>query len=136
MKDRVNAAVKYRESYRPFAPAVAAEKFTELFETGSGERVRFMEKAVPVRPAWRERIPAVVHADGTGRVQTVSAEEEPLFHALLQAHARETGVPCLLNTSFNLNGEPIVNSPDDALRTFVTCGLDALIIGSFLVEKT
>ncbi len=136
MKDRVNAAVKYRESYRPFAPAVAAEKFTELFETGSGERVRFMEKAVPVRPAWRERIPAVVHADGTGRVQTVSAEEEPLFHALLQAHARETGVPCLLNTSFNLNGEPIVNSPDDALRTFVTCGMDALIIGSFLVEKT
>jgi len=136
MKDRINAAVKYRESYRPFAPAIALEDFSAVFETGQVEHVRFMEKALPIRKAWRDRIPAVVHADGTGRVQTVDAADAPLFHALIRAHAEKTGVPCLLNTSFNLNGEPVVNSPEDALRTFVTCGMDALILGSFLVEKT
>jgi carbamoyltransferase len=135
MKDRINAAVKYRESYRPFAPVVALEDLATVFETPEGTPVRYMEKALPVRPEWHDRIPAVVHADGTGRLQTVNAAEEPLFHALLRACTERTGVPCLLNTSFNLNGEPVVSSPEDALRTFVTCGMDALVLGSFLIEK-
>jgi carbamoyltransferase len=127
--------VKYRESYRPFAPAVALEDLAEVFDAPEGTAVRYMEKALHVRDAWKDRIPAVVHADGTGRLQTVSADEEPLFHALLKSHAQKTGAPCLLNTSFNLNGEPVVNSPDDALRTFVTCGMDAMVLGSYVVEK-
>jgi len=135
MKDRINAAVKYREAYRPFAPVIALEDLATVFDAREGTPVRHMEKVLPVRNEWRDRIPAVVHADGTGRVQTVDASEEPLFHALLRACTERTGVPCLLNTSFNLNGEPVVGSPEDALRTFVTCGMDALVFGSFLVEK-
>lgn len=135
MKDRVNAAVKYREAYRPFAPVVALEDLLTVFDAPEGTPVRYMEKALPVRQEWHARIPAVVHADGTGRLQTVDAAEEPLFHALLRACGERTGVPCLLNTSFNLNGEPVVNSPEDALRTFATCGMDALVLGPFLVEK-
>ena len=95
----------------------------------------YMEKVYPVRPEKRALIPAVVHVDGTGRLQTVSPRTEPLFYNLIQSFNELTGVPVVLNTSFNLNGEPMVANPTDAIRTFYSCGLDALIMDHFLVRK-
>ncbi|NBC17808.1 MAG: carbamoyltransferase [Bacteroidetes bacterium] len=135
VKDAVNRAVKYREAFRPFAPAVLAERALDFFEMSGGERVPFMEKVVPVRPAMQSQIPAVVHADGTGRVQTVQRSENALFYDLIEHFEALTGVPVVLNTSFNLNGEPIVCTPTDAIRTFYSCGLDALILGDYLIQK-
>ena len=94
-----------------------------------------MEKAVLVRNKWRKKIPAVTHVDGTARVQTVNKNANPKFYDLISAFYKITDVPILLNTSFNLNGEPIVMSPTDAIRTFYTCGLDILVIGDYTVEK-
>lgn len=135
MKGTINAAVKYRESFRPFAPAILAEAVTEYFEVDREFAVRYMEKVLPIRPMMQCRIPAVVHADGSGRLQTVNSEDDPLFHRLITAFSRRAGVPVVLNTSFNVNGEPIVESPADALRTFFTSGLDAVALGPFLLEK-
>ena len=135
MKDRINAAVKYREGFRPFAPAVLEENAAEWFIMQIGQRVPYMECVLPVRPEKRETIPAVVHTDGSGRLQTVCATSNLGFHTLITRFAELTGVPIVLNTSFNINNEPIVESPADALRTFFSSGMDALAIGSFLVEK-
>lgn len=135
MKDVVNAAVKYRESFRPFAPAILAEKVDEYFEHEPGTRVPFMEKVLVFRSEKRAEVPAVVHADGTGRVQTVDGEASPRFRRLIEQFAMHTGVPVVLNTSFNLNGEPIVDSPEDAIRTFYSCGLDVLYLGNVRIEK-
>ncbi len=133
MRERVNSKVKRRESFRPFAPAMPWEDASRWFE-----RVHespFMTLALPVRPERRAEIPAVVHADGTARLQTVRRESDPLFHRLLRSFGRRTGVPVLLNTSFNGRREPIVCSPEDALACHRRCGLDALAIGPFLAEK-
>lgn len=135
-KDKVNAAVKYRESFRPFAPAILADRVNDYFDCPPGERVRFMERVFRFQPAAAEAVPAVVHADGTGRLQTVEADTNPRFHALITEFEALTGVPLVLNTSFNLNGEPIVCTPTDAVRTFFSCGLDALILGNFVVSKS
>lgn len=135
-RDKVNAAVKYREWFRPFAPAVLAERAEDLFELRPGRRVHFMERAVPVRSAWRERLGAVTHVDGTARLQTVEREVNPRFYELIAAFERRTGVPVVLNTSFNLNGEPIVCTPEHALRTFYSCGLDVLVLGPFVIRKS
>src|SRR5207245_766182 len=113
MKEQINAAVKYREAYRPFAPMVPLERVKQVFVTADREPVRYMEKAFRFQDAAKPRVPAVVHRDGTGRLQTVAADEEPLVHRLLLEFDRLTGTPVLLNTSFNLNGEPIVRSPED-----------------------
>jgi carbamoyltransferase len=94
-----------------------------------------MEKVFPVRQDKQALIPAVVHVDGTGRLQTVSKKIDPLYYGLIFEFQELTGVPVVLNTSFNLNGEPIVVSPTDAVRTFYSCGLDALIMGNYLVRK-
>ncbi|MCX7172322.1 MAG: carbamoyltransferase, partial [Proteobacteria bacterium] len=135
MKDRINAAVKYREAFRPFAPAVPLEVAADWFEMPPGTTVPYMEKVFLVLPHRRAAIPAVVHADGSGRLQTVDSRANPLFHQLLTVFGERTGVPILLNTSFNLNGEPIVASPTDAIRTFFTSGLDALVMGGLLLRK-
>jgi carbamoyltransferase len=132
MRDRVNARIKHREPFRPFAAAVPLERASELFET-EGESP-FMQVVVPVRPAWRDRLGAV-HHHGTTRVQTVTAKSDPLFHALLLDFERATEVPALLNTSFNDTEEPIVCTPRDALRTFVRSELDGLVLGPFLVRR-
>ena len=134
-KDRVNAAVKYREAFRPFAPAVLAERAEEIFEMPKGRRVRFMERAYFIKPEWRSKLGAVTHVDGTGRLQTVEAEIQPKFYRLIQAFEKRTGIPVLLNTSFNLNGEPIVMSPEHAIRTFYSCGLDTLVLGPYVIRK-
>ncbi len=133
MTEKVNATVKYREAFRPFAPAVLAEAM-EAFFTGAAP-TPFMEKVFPVRPDKRAVIPAVTHVDGSGRLQTVTREQNPRFHALIAAFAELTGVPVVMNTSFNLKGEAMVASPEDAIRTFHTSGLDALFLGDFLLEK-
>ncbi len=135
VKARVNANVKYREAFRPFAPAVPEERQHEFFDLPAGETAYFMEKVFPLRPAAQPLLPAVAHDDGTGRLQTVSAADNPLFHQLLLAFEQHSGVPVLLNTSFNLNGMPMVESPADALDCYLRSGLDALVLGPFVLRK-
>lgn len=134
-KDRLNASIKYRESYRPFAPCLPLAEGDRYFLGMPAGGVPYMEKALHFRPEAGARVPACVHADGTGRVQTVDPAANPLFHQLLEAFAEHTGHPVVINTSFNLNGEPMVLDPTDAIRTFYSSGLDSLAIGGFLVEK-
>jgi carbamoyltransferase len=136
MKDVVNTKIKFREPYRPFAPSVLAEETTRLFDLPDGARhdpARFMLLVVPVKT---DRVPAVTHVDGSARVQTVFAETNPLYHELIRRFGQATGVPVVLNTSFNLKGEPIVNTPDNALNTFFSSEMDVLVLGHHLVYKT
>jgi carbamoyltransferase len=132
-RDRVNASVKFREEWRPFAPACLEERAGEYFEHAAESP--HMILTFDVRGEKRGAIPAVTHADGSARVQTVRQEQNPRYWQLISEFGRITGVPVVLNTSFNLRGEPIVCTPQDALRTFFTSGLDFLAIGSHLVAK-
>jgi carbamoyltransferase len=131
----INSAVKYRESFRPFAPAILAERVHEYFDADPSARVPFMEQVFQFRPEVRDQVPAVVHVDGSGRLQTVEREDNERFYDLIKEFEALTGVPIVLNTSFNFNGEPIVATPSDAVRTFYSCGLDALILGDYLIRK-
>ncbi len=136
-RDRLNREVKYREEFRPFAPAVpleAAERYFEL-PPGGARLCRFMSGVFPVRQEWRARLAAVTHVDGTARVQAVDPEVSPRFHALLTAYGRRTGVPVLLNTSFNLAGEPIVHRAIEGYSTFRRSGIDLLVSGRCIVAK-
>jgi carbamoyltransferase len=137
MRDKLNRSIKFREEFRPFAPAVPIEAASRYFELPpGGERLgRFMSGVFPVRREWRDRLAAVTHVDGTARVQTVEREMAPRFHALLEEVGRRTGVPVLLNTSFNLAGEPIVNRAVEAYSTFRRSGIDLLVCGPVLVAK-
>jgi carbamoyltransferase len=135
MKDKVNKAVKFREGFRPFAPAVILERAHEFFDMGVSDSP-YMTLVVPAKVRAIEAIPAVVHVDGTCRVQTVARQQNPLFYDILSEFGRESGVPILLNTSFNVKNEPIVCTPDDAVRCFFSTGLDFLAIGSFVVGKS
>ncbi|MBI3098530.1 MAG: carbamoyl transferase [Planctomycetes bacterium] len=137
MVEELNVKVKHREVFRPFCPSVLAERAPEWFETAPGraDADRFMLLAYRVRSGFRGRIPAVTHVDGTSRIQSVIAEENPRFRRLIEAFDRRTGVPMLLNTSFN-DSEPIVCTPDDAVRTFLKTKIDHLVIGDFLVHKS
>ena len=134
MKDKLNKRVKHRQAFRPFAPIVLAERAGEIFE-GDGESP-FMLVAKTVRPAWRDKIAAVVHVDGTARVQTVRERQNPRLYRLLKAFEAITGVPVLVNTSFNVKGEPIVETPRDALDCFLTTGIDYLALHDTLISKT
>lgn len=135
-KARINQMVKKREGFRPFAPAVLHERTATYFELPSTEiDLAFMTYVVKVRPEHRATLGAITHVDGTARVQTVHAETSPLFWELVQAFERITGVAMVLNTSFNNNAEPIVDSVDDAVTCFLTTGLDRLVVGDHLVEK-
>ena len=138
MKDVVNTKIKFREPYRPFAPSVLAERAGEFFDAPGVERLypaRFMLVVPPVRESKRDIIPAVTHVDGTARLQTVVREWSPRYHELIRRFGEATGVPVLLNTSFNLRGEPIVNSPAEAHSTFVRSGMDYLVLGNHLIRK-
>lgn len=132
-KDRVNAEVKHREAYRPFAPSVPAEHKEKWFETEV--EAPFMLKVCDVRPEAREQIPAVTHVDGSARLQTVSKETNPRYHELLERFGELSGIPVVLNTSFNIMGEPMVESPWDAIRCFYSTGLDALVLGDYVLTK-
>jgi carbamoyltransferase len=132
MQDRLND-IKDREDFRPIAPVVLEEEAAHWFVNAGVSP--FMLFVYDVRPDQANRIPAVRHVDGTARVQTVSRAQHPLYYDLLKAFQRRTGVPVLVNTSFNTRGEPIVCSPRDAVESFWTSPLDALVIGSFILEK-
>ncbi|WP_027524788.1 carbamoyltransferase [Bradyrhizobium sp. Ec3.3] len=135
-KDRINAMVKKREGYRPFAPSVLEEDAREYFDlpAGTGE-FPFMNFVVGVRDAKRGLLGAITHVDGTARLQTVSRRSNPAYWRLIDEFKKRTGIPVLLNTSFNNNAEPIVDSVADAVATFLTTELDALVVGPFLVKK-
>ncbi len=134
MRDVVNHQVKRREWFRPFAPSVLHEHGPEYFE---GYRANpFMLLVQPVRRDRRDEVPAVTHVDGTARLQTVTPGPNPLFHSLVSEFHRRTGVPMVLNTSFNLRGEPIVHRPEEAVDDYLASGMDAVVMGSFVAEKT
>ena len=133
MKDHLNAKIKFREEFRPFAPVVKEEAYRDWFETlGMSESPYMLYTHKALRPG---QTAAVTHVDGTSRVQTVSPEQNAYLYRILEAFERRTGVPVLINTSFNLRGEPIVSSPSDALKTFFASGIDYLVLEDFVVEK-
>jgi carbamoyltransferase len=135
MRGRINRLVKKREEFRPFAPAVSAEAAPRFFELREGEErtYAYMVVVAPVRTAHRSQLPAVTHVDGSARVQTVRKEDHPRFWMLLDEFGKITGVPILLNTSFNVRGQPIVRAPAEAIETFLGAGLDMLVIGNHVV---
>ena len=133
MKDKINAEVKHREPYRPFAPSAITEVRNEYFDIGVEDP--FMLKVCQVLPEKQALLPAITHVDGSTRLQTVSKETNPLYHRLISEFGQKSGVPVVLNTSFNVMGEPIVESPLNALRCFYSTGLDDLVIGNFVVSK-
>ena len=133
MNAKVNNAVKFREWWRPFAPSFKKEAAPEYLESAYDSP--FMILTAQVRPEKRAVIPSVTHVDGSARPQTVEKEINPLFYRLIDEFGKRTGVPVIMNTSFNLRGEAIVHTPTDAIRTFFSSGMDALVLGSFLVEK-
>jgi carbamoyltransferase len=133
MNSKVNNAVKFREWWRPFAPSLKKEGAGEYLESATDSP--FMILTAQVRPEKRATIPAVTHVDGSARPQTVEKEINPLYWQLLDEFEKRTSVPVIMNTSFNLRGDAIVHTPTDAIRTFFSSGMDALVIGSFLLEK-
>lgn len=135
MKDIINKAVKYRETFRPFAPAVLEEHQQKIFKIRNKRKVYFMERVYQIKSNWQKKLPAVTHADGSGRIQTVSKKTNLEFYNYINEFYKITKIPVLLNTSFNVNGEPIVMTPEDAIRTFYSCGLDILILNGFVVTK-
>jgi carbamoyltransferase len=132
MKDHLNAHVKFREAFRPYAPMVLVEHAADIFDLAQPSP--FMLFACDVRAKYQTLLPAITHVDGTARVQTVD-EQEPFLRALLMAFYRRTGLAVLLNTSFNLAGEPIVETPEDAIRAFLSCGLDELVLEGAVITK-
>lgn len=134
MQQKVNAKIKYREEFRPFAPAVLFEDSEQYFYT-NGREFPYMCTTVDVVPEFANEIRAVVHVDNTARVQTVKSSNNEVFYDLIKKYKAITKCPVIMNTSFNLKGQPIVETPRDALMTFYGCGLDALMLGNFVIEK-
>ena len=138
MKDIVNVKIKFREPFRPFAPSILVERASEYFDITNVEchhPARFMLYVVNVNEKMREKVPAITHVDGTGRLQAVYKDISPNYYSLIKAFDSATGVPLLLNTSFNLKGEPIVNTPANAYSTFSRSGIDMLVLENFIVKK-
>jgi len=133
MKDKLNKRVKHRQAFRPFAPIVLAERAQDVFE--GAEESPFMLLVKRVRPQWRDKVPAIVHVDGTARVQTVRREHNERLYRLLEQFAALTGVPVLLNTSFNVKGEPMVETPEDAIKCFLGTGIDYLVLDDLVMAK-
>jgi carbamoyltransferase len=137
MKNILNFKIKKREAFRPFAPSVLEEKIGDYFAAEGGKDLPaapFMEKVYFIKPEKRNVIPAVVHVDGTGRLQTVNQKENPLYYKLIKEFSRLTGEPILLNTSFNEN-EPIVNKPEEAIDCFLRTKMDVLILGNYFIVR-
>lgn len=138
MKDIVNNKIKFREPYRPFAPSIIAEEAANYFElpsAGTELPARFMLYVVDVKEEKREILPAITHVDGTGRLQTVEQTTSPRYYNLIKSFGDATGVPVILNTSFNVRGEPIVNTPREAFRTFNVTEMDTLVLDNYIIEK-
>lgn len=138
MKEIVNVKIKFREPFRPFAPSVLAESAERYFDLADAPKhypARFMLYVVDVKDGQGDVVPAITHVDGTARLQTVHADESPLYHRLISRFGDATGVPVVLNTSFNLKGEPIVTTPANAFSTFARSGMDALVLGNCVIRK-
>ncbi len=138
MKNIVNTKIKFREPFRPFAPSVIEEQTDQYFALPDPMRhypARFMLYVVDVKEEKRAVLPAITHVDGTGRLQTVSRRSNPKYYDLIQKFGESTGVPVVLNTSFNLKGEPIVNTPEEAFSTFSRCGMDVLVLDHCIIRK-
>ena len=133
MKDLLNLKIKRRESFRPFAPSILEERVGHWFMHSQADP--FMLKVYPFRKEKQDLVPAVVHVDGSGRLQTVSERSNALYAELIRAFERETGVPIVLNTSFNEN-EPIVNTPAEALDCFLRTKMDRLVMGRVIVARS
>lgn len=139
MKEIVNLKIKFREPFRPFAPSVlveAADRYFDLPEPQRHYPARFMLYVVDVKDGQKDVVPAITHVDGTARLQAVHREHSPLYYRLIERFGEATGVPVILNTSFNLKGEPIVNTPGQAHSTFMRSGMDALVLGNRIVTKS
>ena len=132
-KDRINQTIKFRESFRPFAPSVlhehAAEYFADYHESP------YMDKTLRILDTMQDKIAAVCHVDGTGRLQTVKQEWNPRYYQLIHSFYQQTQIPMLLNTSFNVMGKPLIHTLDDALAVFLSTGLDALVVNDYLICK-
>ena len=138
MKEKLNATIKFREAFRPFAPSVTVEAASEFFDIPDAAKhypARFMLYVAPVRPEKRSVLPAITHEDGSGRLQTVFKDVSPGYHALITRFGELTGVPVIMNTSFNLKGEPIVEDPSHAFNTFSLSGMDYLFMNNYVVRK-
>jgi carbamoyltransferase len=138
MKEVVNAKIKFREAFRPFAPSVLEEEAREWFELQEGDHcypARFMLYVVPVKEDKRDKIPAITHVDGSGRLQTVVKKTNPAYHRMIERFGEKTGIPVVLNTSFNLKGEPIVETPAQAFNTFSRSEMDVLYLNNYIVTK-
>jgi len=136
MGDRINSLVKKREAFRPFAPVVTKESAAEFFQIKAGDEdmYAYMIMVTQVRPAFRKKLPAITHVDGSARVQTVDKGHNPHLWQLLTEFERLSGMPILLNTSFNVKGQPIVCTPEEALDTFLFAKMDVLVMGNYVVE--
>ena len=132
MRELINTKIKFREKFRPFAPSILEEAMDDYFVGAA--RDPFMQQVYPVRPEKRDVLPAITHVDGSGRLQTVNRESNPRYYGLIEAFARITGVPVLLNTSFNEN-EPIVDTPEQALDCFFRTRMDAIVVHDTLVRR-
>jgi carbamoyltransferase len=131
-KELLNSKIKRRESFRPFAPSILKEYVDEYFERN--DSVPFMEKVFQIREEKRKNIPAVTHVDGSGRLQTVEEQDNPRYYGLIKRFGEKSGVPILLNTSFNEN-EPIVNTPEHALECFLRTQMDMLVLGNVVIRR-
>jgi len=135
LRDRINAMVKKRESFRPFAPACAVEQAHLFFEVPEGAHFPYMISTVQVRPEMRNLLPAITHVNGSARLQTVSRDDNPDFHTLLQFVGKATGRQLVLNTSFNVKSQPTVNTPEEAIETFLRAGIENLFLENFHVTR-
>ena len=133
IKDLINKKIKYREKFRPFAPAILKEFSDKYFE--SNQSSYYMELALKFKKQAVKKVPKVVHVDQTGRLQTVDREYNPKFYNLINEFFKLTEIPIILNTSFNIQGEPIVSSVEDAIKNFYLSGLDKMYIGDFEISK-
>jgi carbamoyltransferase len=136
MRDRINAMVKKREAFRPFAPACSVEESHRWFDVAPGTQMPYMINVVDVRPEFRASFPAITHVNGSARLQTVSEKDNPDFHALLMAVGAATGCQMVLNTSFNVKGQPIVNTPEEAIDTFLGTGIEFLFLENYHVSRS
>ena len=133
MKDILNNRIKHREPFRPFAPTVTEEDQFEYFDLKCSSK--YMLLATTVKEEYRKKLSAITHVDNTARIQAISKDEDPFLHALLLELKRINGFPIVLNTSFNVAGQPIVETPLDAINTFLTTDIDILVIGNFIIDK-
>jgi len=142
MRDLVNAKIKFREAFRPFAPVCLYEYGDKYFDVSGGvgkgadqQPLQYMIAVVPVKPKWQKSLGAITHVDGTARPQFIKRQDNKAYYDVIRAFGKKTGVNVLMNTSFNLKGEPIVNTIQDAYNTFMKSGIDALVVENYLIVK-